>query len=134
MGRAATGLLKVTGEDDRDKKQLKDLFASHILRQPKFFDHADSQNLYTLEPVTRAGPGFLLHRGADDSLLRWAIREIQFLRPLTVSLLTLDETVAPGDWLLTHAGFALSRLTRDQALEAARIRSAVEDPSCPPLR
>lgn len=55
-------------------------------------------------------------------------------RALTVSLLTLDETVAPGDWLLTHAGFALSRHTRDQALEAARIRSSFEDPSSPPLR
>ena len=55
-------------------------------------------------------------------------------RALTVSLLTLDEMVAPGDWLLTHAGFALSRLTRDQALEAARIRSAVVDQSCPLLR
>ena len=72
-----TGLLKVTGEDDRDKKQLKDLFASHILKQPKFFDHVDSQNLYTLEPVAQAGQGFVLRRG-DDSLLRWAIREIQF--------------------------------------------------------
>ena len=73
-----TGLLKVTGEDDRDKNQLKDLFARHILKQPKFFDHADSQNLYSRDPVTQAGPRFVLRRGADDSLLRWAIREIQF--------------------------------------------------------
>jgi hypothetical protein len=75
---AVTGSLKVTGEDDRDKKKLKELFATHVLKRPKFFDHADSQNLYTLEPVARAGASFVLHRGADDTLTRWAIREIQF--------------------------------------------------------
>jgi hypothetical protein len=75
---ADIGFLKVTGEDDRDKQKLKDLFATHVLKRPKFFDHADSENLYTLDPVARAGPGFVLHNGADDSLVRWAIQEIQF--------------------------------------------------------
>jgi len=39
-----------------------------------------------------------------------------------VSLLTLEDQVAPGDWLVVHAGFALSRISAEQAREAARIR------------
>lgn len=43
-------------------------------------------------------------------------------RELRVSLLTIDEPVREGDWLLVHAGFALSRLTERQALEALAMR------------
>jgi hydrogenase expression/formation protein HypC len=49
-------------------------------------------------------------------------------RDLRVSLLTLDQPVRPGDWLLVHAGFALSRLTEEQAMEALALRGpTVED-------
>jgi len=44
-------------------------------------------------------------------------------RRLTVSLLTLDEPVSAGDWLVVHAGFALERVTPAEAHEAARIRA-----------
>jgi hydrogenase expression/formation protein HypC len=44
-------------------------------------------------------------------------------RTATVSLLTLDEPVAPGDWVLCHSGFALSRVTAEEASEAAAIRA-----------
>jgi hydrogenase expression/formation protein HypC len=43
-------------------------------------------------------------------------------RELQASLLTLDGPVAPGDWLMVHAGFALGRLTPQQAQEALAIR------------
>ena len=46
-------------------------------------------------------------------------------RTMRVSLLTLDEPVEPGDWVLAHAGFALARLTEDQALEALALREPV---------
>ena len=75
---AVVGFLKVTGEDDRDKQKLKDLFATHVLKRPEFFDHVDSRNLYTLNPVVEAGPNFELDPGHDETLRRWAIREIQF--------------------------------------------------------
>jgi hydrogenase expression/formation protein HypC len=41
-----------------------------------------------------------------------------------VSLLTLagPEPVAPGDWLLVHSGYALARLTAQEAADAQRIR------------
>jgi hydrogenase assembly chaperone HypC/HupF len=45
-------------------------------------------------------------------------------RRATVSLMVLDEPVAVGDWLVVHAGFALERLTADEAREAALIRAA----------
>lgn len=50
-------------------------------------------------------------------------------REVMVSLLTLDEPVGAGDWLLVHSGFALSRLTDDEVRDAQTIRStSKEDP------
>ena len=51
-------------------------------------------------------------------------------RELEVSLLTLDDPVEAGDWLLVHAGFALARLTDEQVTEALAVRepSAEEGP------
>ena len=45
-------------------------------------------------------------------------------RNLTVSLVTLDEPVADGDWVLTHSGFALRRLDPEEAAAALSLRSA----------
>lgn len=44
-------------------------------------------------------------------------------RVVTVSLLTLDGPVVPGDWLQIHSGFALARLTDEERLDAQRIRN-----------
>jgi hydrogenase maturation factor len=44
-------------------------------------------------------------------------------RVVTVSLMTLDGPVAPGEWLQIHSGFALARLTDEQRLQAERIRN-----------
>lgn len=49
------------------------------------------------------------------------------VRTLRVSLLTLEEPVQPGDWVLAHAGFALARLTEEQALEALALREPVRE-------
>ena len=45
-------------------------------------------------------------------------------RRTTVSLMTLDQPVAVGDWLVVPSGFALERLTAAEAAEAAGIRAA----------
>ena len=45
-------------------------------------------------------------------------------RDLTVSLVTLGEPVAVGDWVLTHSGFALRRLDPDEAAAALSLRTA----------
>lgn len=43
-------------------------------------------------------------------------------RELDVSLLTLSEPVSAGDWVVAHAGFALHRVSREEAHAALRIR------------
>ncbi|GAA4397673.1 hypothetical protein GCM10023168_02870 [Fodinibacter luteus] len=47
-------------------------------------------------------------------------------RTASVSLLTLADAVAPGDWVVCHSGFALARVTAAEAAEAAAIRSAAD--------
>ena len=44
-------------------------------------------------------------------------------RSRTVSLLTLTDPVLPGDWVVIHSGFALARLTAEQAREATALRT-----------
>ena len=63
-----------------------------------------------LARVVTVGPG-------PTALVRSSGREV------TVSLLTLDEPVQAQDWLLVHAGFALSRLDDAQARDALALRS-----------
>jgi hydrogenase expression/formation protein HypC len=50
-------------------------------------------------------------------------------RTVRVSLLTLDEPVAQGDWIVMHSGFALARLSSAEATEALDLRHSVEGPS-----
>ena len=44
-------------------------------------------------------------------------------RVVTVSLLTLEGPVHPGEWLQVHSGFALARLTEEERREAELIRN-----------
>lgn len=44
-------------------------------------------------------------------------------RTRTVSLLTLTDPLAPGDWVVIHSGFALAALTAEQAREATALRT-----------
>ena len=55
--------------------------------------------------------------GDGTALVRAGERELQ------VSLLTLDEPVGRGSWVLVHAGFALARLTEDQVTDARQVRA-----------
>ena len=59
----------------------------------------------------------------DDRTVRAGVGD----RIVTVSLLTLDEPVATGDWLQIHSGFALARLTEEEWREAARIRNTPQE-------
>jgi hydrogenase expression/formation protein HypC len=60
---------------------------------------------------------------ADDRTARARVGD----RVVTISLLTLDGPVGPGDWLQVHAGFALARLTEDERRDAERIRSTAQE-------
>lgn len=59
------------------------------------------------------------------ALVRWGERL------LTVSLLTLDEPLAPGDWVVAHSGFVLARLTPAEAAEATAIRADTTTTTAP---
>lgn len=48
-------------------------------------------------------------------------------RTADVSLVTLDDPVSPGDWVVYHSGFALSRLDAAEAEEAVRLRAGRPD-------
>lgn len=43
-------------------------------------------------------------------------------RTSTVSAMVLEQSVSAGDWVMTHAGFALAVLTDDEAREALVAR------------
>jgi len=56
-------------------------------------------------------------------------------RVLELSLITLDEPVRPGDWVVVHSGFALSRLDPEEAREALELRAAAPNPTPdPPMK
>lgn len=61
----------------------------------------------------------------DERTVRVRVGE----RILTVSLLTIEGSVEPGEWLQVHSGFALARLTEQERREAERIRNAPLDPA-----
>jgi hydrogenase expression/formation protein HypC len=50
-------------------------------------------------------------------------------RTTTVSLVTLGEPVVAGDWVVCHSGFALGRVTAEEAAEATAIRNPLVAPA-----
>ncbi|MCR6491831.1 HypC/HybG/HupF family hydrogenase formation chaperone [Cellulomonas sp. P24] len=56
-------------------------------------------------------------------------------RVLELSLIALDEPVRPGDWVVVHSGFALSRLDPEEAREALELRDASSSVAAdPPMK
>lgn len=49
-----------------------------------------------------------------------------------LSLVTLEDPVAPGDWVVAHSGFALERLSAHDAAEALAVRQHASDPTTNP--
>ena len=45
-----------------------------------------------------------------------------------LSLLTLEQPVVPGDWVVAHSGFALERLDPQEAAAALAVRQPPSDP------
>lgn len=62
-----------------------------------------------LLPATEAGPR------------RAAVRLSGARRVVDLSLLEEDERVAPGDWVMAHAGLALSVVSEQEALETLAL-------------
>jgi len=64
--------------------------------------------------VTAAGPDRCVQVHAGD-------------REVTASLLTVSDTVGPGDWVLMHSGLVLARLTEQEARDALELREPTSE-------
>ena len=74
---AETGRLKVGGVPKAQRLDVAGIFARIMLGRPDFFAGADSQNLYTLEPIEKQGFDFTLDTRFDPGIKRAAIIEAQ---------------------------------------------------------
>lgn len=74
---AGTGRLKISGVAKARGAELAELFADKLLARPGFFAGDDAQNLYTLEPIQRAGFNFSFNHDFDPGIQRVQITEVQ---------------------------------------------------------
>jgi hypothetical protein len=71
------GMIRASAQCETERKELVRLFAVHLLGRPDFFDGADADNHYTLEPVNRLGTAFRKRTEWDPSLRAVAVTELQ---------------------------------------------------------
>jgi hypothetical protein len=72
---ASTGRLEIGGAPKACRRRIAEGFAATLLGRPGFFAFEDAQNLYTLEPVERAGGGFAFRHAFDPGVRRVRIVE-----------------------------------------------------------
>lgn len=73
----STGLLKIGGVAKARCADMAEIFADKILQRPDFFAGEDAQNLYTLDPIQRAGFSFTFEHAFDPGIQRVQITEVQ---------------------------------------------------------
>lgn len=74
---ATTGRLKISGVPKARGDELAEHFALQMLGKSGFFAGEDAQNLYTLEPIQRAGFGFTFNHAFDPGIQKVQITEVQ---------------------------------------------------------
>ena len=79
---AATGRLKMGDVPKYRRADVAELFAARMLGRPGFFAAEGAQDLYTLAPIERTGPGFRFHHGFDQGIRQVKIVEAQARRPV----------------------------------------------------
>ena len=55
----------------------------------------------------------------------WAVVDVMGLRRRVDISLVASEGAAPGDWVLIHVGFALSKISEEAAAEQMRVLQAL---------
>jgi len=70
-----TGVLRLARLRKAHRDDIAELFASIMLERPGFFEGDDAQDLYTLEPVERAGSGFAFDHRYDPEIDRILVIE-----------------------------------------------------------
>ncbi|WP_413877151.1 hypothetical protein [Albidovulum sp.] len=68
------GRLFVGGVVKAQQSAIAEIFAHHILRRPGFFSGRDARDLYTLDPISDAGPDFAFEHRYDER-----IREVRIV-------------------------------------------------------
>ena len=63
------GLLRIGGVAKARQADVAEIFAEHILARPGFFSGKDARDLYTLDPISDAGPDFEFEHAFDDRIL-----------------------------------------------------------------
>jgi hydrogenase expression/formation protein HypC len=64
-------------------------------------------------------PGKVVQRVAGDP--RFAVVEVLKVRRVINVDLLADEPLAPGDWVLIHVGFAMTRISEEAAQDQLRV-------------
>ena len=62
------GRLFVGGVVKAQQGEIAELFARHILRRTGFFSGRDARDLYTLDPISDAGPDFAFQHRYDETI------------------------------------------------------------------
>jgi hydrogenase expression/formation protein HypC len=65
-------------------------------------------------------PGKILETGAGEDRDLALVDVMGVRRKVDLALLA-DNRPAPGDWVLIHVGFAMSKISEEQALDTLRI-------------
>lgn len=65
----AEARLFIGGVVKAQQADLAEIFAKHVLGRPGFFSGKDARDLYTLDPISDAGPGFAFDHRYDDRIL-----------------------------------------------------------------
>ena len=65
----AEARLFVGGVARAQQPELAEIFARHVLGRPGFFQSKDARDLYTLDPISEAGPDFAFDHRHDDRIL-----------------------------------------------------------------
>lgn len=82
---SAEGRLKIGGLDKAQREGFATLFATHILKQPDFFNDEDATDLYTLDPIEQVGFGFKFEHRFDPGIRSVRVVEVQVDRTATSS-------------------------------------------------
>lgn len=65
----AEARLFIGGVVKAQQADLAEIFAKHVLGRPGFFSGKDARDLYTLDPISEAGPDFAFDHRYDDRIL-----------------------------------------------------------------
>ena len=74
---AATGRLEIGGAPRACRCRIAEIFATTLLGRPGFFAGDEAQNLYTLVPIERAGPGFVFRHAHDPGIRSVRLVEVR---------------------------------------------------------